>query len=314
MAEWHDYGQETEGETRGPVAGTLKVYPGLESPELGNTRDILVHLPASYGTSAASARRYPVIYMHDGQNLFDSATSFSGDWQVDETLTVLGHAGLEIIAVGVPHMGIRRINELSPFSDPQYGEGCGDTYLRFIVDTVKPLIDRSFRTLPGRAHTTIAGSSMGGLISLYAFFRYPDIFGAAGIMSPALWFARRAIFPFLDRAPSMPGRLYLDIGTNEGANTVADVRRLRNLLSLKGYRPKEQLLYVEEEGAGHSEADWARRLPRALQFLFAPAGASDGAEVPAPSPYRTRLVFRPKGPSGGRLSHRRALKREREVG
>ena len=314
MAEWRDYGQETEGEARGSVAGTLKVYHELESPELGNKRDILVHLPASYGTSAASDRRYPVIYMHDGQNLFDSATSFAGDWQADETLTALGHTGLEIIAVGIPHMGIRRINELSPFSDPRYGEGCGDSYVRFIVETIKPLIDSSFRTHPGRAHTTIAGSSMGGLLSLYAFFRYPKIFGAAGIMSPALWFANRAIFPYLDRAPSMPGRLYLDIGTNEGAKTVADMRRLRNLLSLKGYRHKEQLLYVEEEGAGHSEADWARRLPRALQFLFASAGAIDGQDEAALSPYRTRLIFRPQGSGRARLSRRRVLKGDREAG
>ncbi len=267
-AKWRDY---LEGRRDGgppAVIGTLKVLRDLWSPELGNARDILVHLPASYEAGAASGRRYPVLYMHDGQNLFDPATSFAGDWQLDEALEAEGREGREVIAVGILNMGGRRCNEYSPFSEPRFGYGCGNLYLRFITETIKPLIDRDFRTRPDREHTAIAGSSMGGLISLYAFFRHPDVFGAAGAMSPSLWYGGRAILPFVEAAPFAPGRLYLDIGTGEGAYAVKDVQRLCGILALKGYRLGEELLCVEEQGGLHSEAAWARRLPKVLRFLL----------------------------------------------
>lgn len=252
------------------VTGTLKLRQSVWSPQLSNRRDLLVYLPRSYGQADT---RYPVIYMHDGQNLFDNATSFSGEWGVDETMESIGLLGLEAIVVGVPNMGEHRLDEYSPFVQPGQGGGRGAAYVAFLVETVKPLIDRDLRTLPGHEHTGIFGSSMGGLISLYAFFSQPEVFGFAGLMSPALWFARRAIFPFMERAPFAPGRLYLDVGTEEGHETLADTRRMRRLLRQKGYQSSRSLRYVEDSGAGHTEAVWSRRMPAALAFLLSTRSA-----------------------------------------
>jgi predicted alpha/beta superfamily hydrolase len=263
--EWIDY----PGEDNGPhhtVVGTMKALAQLESPQLGNRRDILVYLPPSYNTSQ---RRYPVIYMHDGQNLFDRATSFGEEWEVDQTLEAASRDGLEAIVVGIPNLGAERLNEYSPWTDRRHKQGGkGNDYLDFIVHTLKPLIDRDFRTMPGRDSTGIAGSSMGGLISLYAFFKHPQTFGFAGVMSPALWFAGGSIFPFIKERPFVPGRLYLDVGTSEGSEELHDVRRLKEILAQKGYRTGHDLLYVVEMGGQHNERAWARRLRRELHFLL----------------------------------------------
>src|SRR4051812_7718100 len=176
------------------IVGTVRVLEQVASPELGNQRDILVYLPSGYDDDQ---QRYPVLYMHDGQNLFDEATSYTREWQVDETMEALSRAGYPAIVVGIPNLGEQRIEEYSPFDDPKHGKGKGQAYLGFIVETLKPLIDQQFRTLPDRLHTGIMGSSMGGLISLYAFFQHHEIFGFAGVMSPSLWFAGRAIFDLL---------------------------------------------------------------------------------------------------------------------
>lgn len=249
------------------VVGNVKVLAGLHSPQLGNERDILAYLPPSYETSD---RRYPVIYMHDGQNLFDQATSFSGEWQVDNTLEKASQAGLEAIVIGIPNMGKERLNEYSPFEDPKRGGGKGDAYLDFIVHTLKPVIDHDFRTLADRENTGIVGSSMGGLISLYGFFRHPDVFGFTGVMSPALWFANHAIFPYVESAPFVGGKVYLDVGTQEGSAELADVRRLREILGRKGYRRGHDFLYIVEMGGRHAESAWARRLRKEFQFLLQP--------------------------------------------
>ena len=265
-AAWRPYPPEPEGHT---VAGNLRVFEGFPSPQLGNRRDVLVYLPPSY---EEGEKRYPVLYMQDGQNLFDEATAFGDEWRVDNTLDRLSRErGLEALVVGVPNMGEGRLDEYSPFEDAAHGGGQGDRYLAFLADTLKPEIDRDFRTLPDRAHTLVAGSSMGGLISLYALFRRPDVFGGAAAMSPALWFADRAIFPFVEAAPFAPGRLYLDVGTEEGKEAVADVRRMGDLLRRKGYRPQRDLLYVEQARAGHTEKAWRKRFRRAAPFLLGEA-------------------------------------------
>jgi predicted alpha/beta superfamily hydrolase len=247
------------------VVGTLKVLTGFWSPQLQNRRDILVYLPPSYDLGE---QRYPVIYMHDGQNLFDDATSYVGEWCVDETMEALSESGVEAIVVGIPNQGEQRLDEYSPFRDRLGHGGRGDAYLNFIVRTLKPRIDHDFHTLPGRGHTSIAGSSMGGLISLYAALRYGGTFGAAGVMSPSLWFANRAIFGYTRKALFVPGRLYLDLGLAEGKEMVADARRMRTLLCEKGYRLGGDLMYVEDRNGRHSESAWSGRLPTALQFLL----------------------------------------------
>jgi predicted alpha/beta superfamily hydrolase len=205
--------------------------------------------------------------MHDGQNLFDRATSFGEEWEVDQTLEAASRDGLEAIVVGIPNAGEKRLDEYGPFVEPRRGGGRGDAYVSFVTDTVKPIVDADFRTLPGRAHTGIAGSSMGGLVSLYAFFHRPDTFGFVGAMSPALWFGQRRIFDYVDAAPFVEGRLYLDCGTREGVVEMVDVARLRDLLMNKGYRLHRDLVCVIERGAGHDERAWGGRLLRAFRFL-----------------------------------------------
>jgi predicted alpha/beta superfamily hydrolase len=277
MTTWQDYmaNKSRRGHT---VVGNVQMLKKLPSPQLGNQRDLVVYLPPSY---EVSDRRYPVLYMHDGQNLFDRATSYAGEWQVDETMEALSQEGLEAIVVGVPNMGTERMVEYNPYDNPQEGPGRGDAYVAFLVETVKPLVDADFRTRPGPAHTGVMGSSMGGLISLYAGFRHPEVFGLVGAVSPAFG-PGRAIYPFIEEAPARPGRIYMDVGTREGAGLeenvhlvggfsrvyMALVRRMRDLLLRKGYRPGEDLLYVEERRAFHHESAWARRLPAALRFLL----------------------------------------------
>ncbi|HKP74206.1 MAG TPA: alpha/beta hydrolase-fold protein [Longimicrobiaceae bacterium] len=272
-AAWKDY--EMLAEEGHTVVGTVMVLEGVESPQLGNRRDLLVYLPPSY---ARGDRRYPVIYMHDGQNLFDRATSFGEEWEVDQTLEAASGEGLEAIVVGIPNTEAR-LDEYSPFHDRGHGQGGrGDDYLRFIVETVKPIVDRDFRTRPEREATGIAGSSMGGLISLYAFFACPQTFGFAGVMSPALWFGARGIFGYVRERPFTPGRIYLDIGTNEGGEALNDARKMKSLLEEKGYRTGRDLLFYVEMGGRHNERAWARRLKHVLRFLL-------GAP-PRPSPAR----------------------------
>jgi predicted alpha/beta superfamily hydrolase len=279
MNEWHIYvGGSNDGDTEAS-GGRLLVRDAVWSPQLSNKRQILVQLPAGYDYGD---QRYPVIYMQDGQNLFDPATSYAGDWHAGAALDALEREGLAAILVGIPNMGERRPAEYSPFHEARLGGGEGDVYLDFIGSTLKPLIDRDFRTLPEREHTAIAGSSLGGLISLYAFFARPDIFGRAGVISPSLWFARGAIFRYLRRQPFVPGRIWLDAGDQEEGNMLANARRLRDLLTAKGYHPGVNLHYLEAAGAGHNEAAWAARLPAVLRFLV--AGSADTATEPSFAP------------------------------
>lgn len=242
-----------------PVTGCLEVFPEVYSPQLGNTRPIVVYLPPSYART--TRRRYPVLYMHDGQNLFDPATSFIGvEWQVDETLERLSAEGIEAIVVGIWNTP-QRLAEDRPF--PRWFHGRGEAYLDFIVETVKPLIERTYRTRRGREHTGIFGSSMGGLISTYAFFTRPAVFGLIGAMSPAFWVGKDAIYALVRASPFVPGRIYIDHGTHE-----YNPQRMRDVLLEKGYRLGEDLCYISERGGQHNEVAWARRLPNALRFLL----------------------------------------------
>jgi predicted alpha/beta superfamily hydrolase len=170
--------------------------------------------------------------------------------------------------VAIPNAGEERIREYSPFLDPKIGGGAGDRYLDFLLDTLKPLIDSRFRTRPEPAATGIAGSSLGGLISLYGFFRRAGAFGFVAAISPSLWFADKAIFPLVEASPFVPGRIYLDTGTEEGTESLLNARRMRDLLIKKGYRDGVSLRWVEEAGAGHQEAVWGRRFKAALPFLL----------------------------------------------
>jgi predicted alpha/beta superfamily hydrolase len=272
---WHPYLHYYSSEYHS-VVGNVVIGPNVYSPQLDNRRHVIVYLPPSY---AGSQRHYPVIYMQDGQNLFDHVTAFVDDWKVDETMETLATQGYEAIIVGIYNGGEQRNDEYSPYSSEHFHGGRGDAYLDFVIDTLKPAIDRDFRTLPDRHNTSIMGSSLGGLISLYAFLTRRETFGQVGLMSPSLWFGDGKIFDLVEKAPKIPGKIYLDAGTREYADFIdrplmrsryfyRDVRRLYRMLHRQGYRPMREVLYVEEQWARHREAAWARRLPAALHFLI----------------------------------------------
>jgi predicted alpha/beta superfamily hydrolase len=241
-----------------------RVLSRVRSMQRGTERDIDIFLPSSY---PRSRRRYPVVYMQDGQNLADPDRAFAGTWELERTLKSLARRGFEVIVVAVPNMGEARVQEYTPFVDARLGGGDGDAYLAYLERTVKPLVDRRFRTRPEREATGVFGSSLGGLISLYAFFRAPEAFGFVGAMSPSLWFANRAMLSYIENDGSPPGRIYVDAGTNEGASTIQHVRQLTEILRRKGYGG-DRFRSVEDEGGQHSERHWARRLEPALEFLL----------------------------------------------
>jgi predicted alpha/beta superfamily hydrolase len=263
MTQWLDY-EDAYGPPHA-VSGRVKVLRKVHSPQLHNRRDLLVYLPPSIERGGAD---YPVLYMQDGQNLFDPATSFAGDWALDRTMDAAARDGTEAIIVAIPNMGESRIDEYSPFHDPKLGGGKGDAYIAFVAETVKPLIDRDFPTRPAPAATGLGGSSMGGLISLYGFFERPDTFNLCLAMSPSLWFASRAVLERVRTLDRPHGRIYLDIGIRENRTAIADTRRLRDLLIDVGYRPGHDLTFVLDRHGRHHEQDWGRRFAGALRFLW----------------------------------------------
>lgn len=237
-------------------------------PQLGRTRRVWIYLPPDY---ASSTKRYPVLYMHDGQNVFDAATSYAGEWGVDETLDSLHARGDRgVIVVAPDHAGDRRMHEYSPWVNARYGGGEGDAYVEFLVKTLKPYIDQKYRTLPDRAHTAVAGSSMGGLISYYAALKHPDVFGMAGVFSPAFWIAPEIVkFTRAAKLAAWP-RLYFVSAQNEATTRqqLAVMEPLLQELAGLGYITGEDLVsYVIPDGA-HSEWFWRREFPKAYTWLF----------------------------------------------
>ena len=262
------------------VVGDLRVLRDLEAPAPLAARDILVHVPAG---GFESGRRYPVLYMHDGQNLFDAETSFAGEWQVDETLEELANEGLELIVVGIPNGGDLRPDEYTPYpwrGGPREGGGLATTYIRYLVDRVKPAVDAAFPTRPEREATGILGSSLGGTVSLWAAVELGDTFGIVGAMSPSVPPGQEPLLERLRTVRPRPDRVYLDVGGKEGDRGFRDnVVRVRDAFVAAGFREGDSLRYRHEDGAIHHESAWARRLPEALRFLFGPflAGPASSA-------------------------------------
>ncbi|MEP6589960.1 MAG: alpha/beta hydrolase-fold protein [Gemmatimonadota bacterium] len=236
-------------------APTLWRFADVHGPGTA-TRDILVALPPGY---AAGQSRYPVVYLQDGQNLFDPSTAYVMPWNLLETLAVHGTRQPAIL-VGIPNLGLERLHEYSPFDDIIRGAGEGAAYLDFVATIVKPLVDSHFRTLPGRTSTAIAGSSMGGLIALYGVVADAATFGVAWAMSPALWYADSAIFDWLAEQPAPVGRIWLDAGVLEGQDELHDVQRMRDLLVSRGWRLDDSLRYLEDPEGDHDEVAWGRRV------------------------------------------------------
>jgi predicted alpha/beta superfamily hydrolase len=253
-----------------PSAGPgVHVLPTpLAMPGLDRSRTLRIYLPPGYATSG---KRYPVLYMHDAQNLFDDATSFVGEWGVDEALDAMARAGkLELIVVGIDNGGERRIAELTPWPNPEQSAVAeGAQYLQFVVTVVKPFVDARYRTLADREHTGIMGSSLGGLISDYAMRAHPDVFGRIGIFSPSYWYSER-VWDYAQAHPPRAGtRIWLVAGGREGGDMVEPAERMAALLRAQGGRDVRLEAAIRPQGE-HNERSWREEFPRAVAFLFGP--------------------------------------------
>jgi predicted alpha/beta superfamily hydrolase len=248
-------------------------WPAFASTALGNTRNVWVYYPPTYLENARA--RFPVVYMHDAQNLFDPAKAFGGnEWKVDETLDAAAESGAfrEAIVVA-PENTSQRIYEYTPTSDPDYTpSGGGDKYLKMLVEELKPRVDAELRTLPSRENTVILGSSLGGLISAYAGTTSTNTFGLIGAMSPSTWWDSKVIIGKVTAtkdATPRPLRVYIDSGDSGSSSDDKDnTKLLSDAYAGIGFVEGTTLKYVVQPGATHSEVYWAQRLPGAFGFLL----------------------------------------------
>lgn len=245
----------------------------VRSEVLANERGLWIYLPPSY--SEQPSRRFPVVYMHDGQNLFDPAAAFGGvAWEADNAMNAGAADGTirEAIVVGVENTAAR-IDEYTPSVDRGLMRGGrAPQYLTFFVDELMPLVNRELRTLTGPENTAIVGSSLGGLVSVWIGLRRADVFGAVGALSPSTWWDQRMILDEVARASGPRARrIWVDSGdSGPSRDGLEDTRALAQALQTAGYREGEALRYVVQPGAMHNEAAWRSRLPDVLRFLLGP--------------------------------------------
>lgn len=251
----------------------LVINSNFQMPQLNRSRKVWVYLPPDYHHSD---KDYPVIYMQDGQNMFDQATSFSGEWQVDESLNQLyGQKGMGFIVVAIDNGAQLRFDEYSAWRNPRYGGGDGNKYTQFLIETLKPFVDKNFRTRSDRENTVIAGSSMGGLLSHYAVVEHPDIFGKAIVFSPSFWFTQESFWHVVEKGKQADVKVYMVAGVNERGNMLSNMLAMKRTMLAHGFEPKEVYLDAHTDGE-HSEWYWAREFPKAVSWLFQ-AGSSRSA-------------------------------------
>ncbi len=231
-------------------------------PQLKRHRRIWIYLPSDYTTSR---KKYPVLYMHDGQNVFDEATSSFGEWGVDEALDTLGPQHRQMIVVGIDNGGDKRLNEYAPYDMEKYGKGEGALYVEFIVKTLKPFIDKHYRTKKCKDHTSIAGSSMGGLISFYAILNYPKVFGAAGVFSPAFWINPQLKQIEARQAKKVKGKIYFYAGQQEGDSMVPDM--LHVFEQMQQHSKAKMETVIRGEGR-HDEPTWRAEFVEFYRWLI----------------------------------------------
>lgn len=269
---------EDIGGTNSTAADNVQIFDtDFFMPQLNRTRRIWVYLPPDYQDSQ---KEYPVLYMHDGQNCFDAATSFAGEWEVDESLNQLFEEGdYGCIVVAVDNGGQYRTEELTPYPNPTHGGGDGDLYLQFIINDLKPVIDATFRTRPEREYTGIMGSSLGGLISHYAMIEYQETFSKAGIFSPSYWFTKQEIFNHVSITPKdFPLKAYSIIGQLEGGTHVGNVNEMHTHFLNHDFETQELNKNIHSDGE-HSEWYWRREFPAAYEWLFGDLNLTDVEEV-----------------------------------
>jgi predicted alpha/beta superfamily hydrolase len=235
----------------------------IEVPQLKTTRVIWVYLPINYATTT---KKYPVIYMHDGQNLFDAKTSYAGEWNIDETLDSIK---AQVIVIGIENGRDKRIEELTPFKNEKYGGGNADAYLDFIVTTLKPKIDATYRTKSNAHNTCIMGSSLGGLASFYAAIKYPNIFGKVGCFSPSFWFGRNEMKNLLANTKNFNTKVYFLCGDNEGdSDVIPDLNAVEYWVNTKRCECKKLNKKVIIKGGQHNEKLWRENFKKAYLWLF----------------------------------------------
>jgi predicted alpha/beta superfamily hydrolase len=254
---------------------TLRLHTRFYSRGLRNYRDVVVWLPPGY---AAMRRRHPVVYFQDGQNIFDPRTAFMGNaWLAgDRALELIrAHRIVAPIMVGIYNTGTNRMNEYAPTAGEFTGMGgeklhsAGEAkrYAKFVAQELKPFIDSHYLTLPGPRHTAVAGSSMGGLVSLYFALWYPRVFGYVAALSPSVWWddqAAERAFATVRKKPDV--RIWLDLGTTEPGLEI--LRALRDTMVDKGWKPGADLIYREVAGAGHNEQAWGARMGAVLDWML----------------------------------------------
>lgn len=252
----------------------IRLHENFGSQFLSEPRNVLVYLPPGY--DADSEERYPVLYMHDGQNLCNPMDAFGGvAWEVDETAQGLILTGeiSPLIIVGIYNTGAERLNEYTPVQ-AERGRmrgrgGQADRYGRMIIEELKPFVDKTYSTRPGREFTGIGGSSLGGLVSLYLAFKRPDVFSRVAAMSPSIWWANNQIIRETAKLPErLPLRIWLDIGRKEGVQIKHQVRAMKEMLLAQGWHLGADFSYAEIPNARHEESAWAARFGEVLKFLY----------------------------------------------
>lgn len=233
----------------------------IEAPQLNTSKKIWIYLPEDYSKNIQ--KKYSVIYMHDAQNLFDAKTSYSGEWNVDEKLDSLK---AKVVVVGIEHGNEKRIDELTPFKNEKYGGGNADNYLEFIVKTLKPHIDKNYRTKTKAKNTILFGSSLGGLVSYYGALKYPEVFGKAGVFSPSFWFSPE-IYTFTEKQPKIKTKIYFLCGDKESDDMVSDLTKMKRLLDTK----RCYCLHLDKtkivKGGEHNEKLWRDHFAEAILWL-----------------------------------------------
>jgi predicted alpha/beta superfamily hydrolase len=265
IAGWEDL-DGTGGDNSTAADNVYLLDEDFYMPQLSRNRRIWIYLPPDYNSTA---KNYPVLYMHDAQNIFDAATSFSGEWEVDETLNAL-HANGDYgcIVVGIENGGAARLDEYSPwFNTTHQAGGEGDEYVEFIVNDLKPYVDANYRTFSGRNYTGIMGSSMGGLISHYAGIAYQDVFGRVGAFSCSFWFSDESYTQVGNEGDQSDMRIYYLVGQGEGESMVDDTEGMYSLMLANGFSENELVKDVDADGQ-HSEWYWRREFAGAYQWLF----------------------------------------------
>ncbi|HEY8715443.1 MAG TPA: alpha/beta hydrolase-fold protein [Candidatus Acidoferrum sp.] len=250
---------------------SFRKHERFPSQILRNERDLIVYLPPGYEDQPG--RRFPVLYLNDGQNLFDASTSFVPGmyWRVGETADLMITQGLAepLIIVGIYNTGKHRIREYTPSRAPKLGGGSANRYAQFLIEEVKGFIDHEYRTLGEFAHTGLGGSSLGGLVSLFVALKFSGVYSKVAALSPSVWWDQRILHRFAETVRIRNrSKIWLDIGTGEGGQIVRDVQDFRDVLFRRGWQQDRDLHFELVEDAEHNEGAWAQRIGAVLQFLF----------------------------------------------